>query len=68
MNLNNKGVDGGALNGMTYGLNWFLNPNMKIQGNFDVTFRDANGAANSAAGAGTEGTIYGFGMRVAADF
>jgi hypothetical protein len=41
---------------------------MKIQANYDVTFRDANAATNSPLGGGTEGIIYGFGMRVAADF
>lgn len=68
LNLNDKGVNGGALNAMTFGVNWFLNPNMKIQANYDVTFRDANAATNSPLGGGTEGIIYGFGMRVAADF
>jgi phosphate-selective porin OprO/OprP len=68
VNLNDSGVAGGTLKGMTYGLNWFLNPNLKIQSNFDVTFRGANGAPNSAAGEGTAGIIYGYGMRVAADF
>ncbi len=53
---------------MTYGLNWFLNPNIKLQFNFDVTFRDANAPANALTGAGTESIIYGFGTRVAADF
>lgn len=68
LNLNNGGVDGGALTSFTLGLNWFFNPNMKTQFNFDATSRDANGASNSSAGAGTEGIIYGFGIRVAGDF
>ena len=38
LNLNDKGVNGGALNAMTFAVNWFLNPNMKIQANYDVTF------------------------------
>jgi phosphate-selective porin OprO/OprP len=68
LNLNGNGVQGGALTSFTVGLNWFFNPNMKIQFNFDTTSRDASGASNSPAGAGTEGIIYGFGIRVAADF
>jgi phosphate-selective porin OprO and OprP len=68
LNLNNGGVQGGALTSLTVGLNWFLNPNMKVQFNFDTTSRDASGASNSSAGSGTEGIIYGAGLRVAGDF
>jgi phosphate-selective porin OprO and OprP len=68
LNFNNGGVQGGALTSLTVGLNWFFNPNMKAQFNFDTTSRDAAAAANSLSGGGTEGIIYGFGVRVAADF
>ena len=68
LNLNNSGVNGGALNNLTFGLNWFFNPNMKVQFNCDVTHRDANAVANNSTGGGTEGLIYGGGVRVAGDF
>lgn len=61
LNLNNKGIDGGRLRDITLGLNWFLNPNMKLQWNVTMTHRD--GQRNTA-----EGNIYGAGMRVAQDF
>jgi phosphate-selective porin OprO/OprP len=61
LNLNDKGIDGGVLNDVTLGLNWFLNPNMKIQANYSITAR------NSPA-PGHDGTIQGVGVRVAHDF
>ncbi len=48
---------------MTVGLNWFLNPNFKIQWNYVLAGRVA-----PAGGQGTDGTYNGFGMRVAHDF
>ncbi|HEV7222285.1 MAG TPA: porin [Pirellulales bacterium] len=61
LNLNNKGINGGQLRDITLGLNWFLNPNMKLQWNVTLTHRD--GQKNTA-----DGNIYGAGMRVAQDF
>jgi len=61
LDLNNKGINGGRLSNITLGLNWFLNPNMKLQWNVTLTHRD--GQNNSA-----DGNIYGFGMRLAHDF
>ncbi len=61
LNLNNKGINGGRLQDVTLGLNWFLNPNMKIQWNVTLTHR--RGQQNTG-----NGNIYGFGMRVAQDF
>lgn len=61
LNLIDSGMDGGALQDVTLGLNWFLNPNLKIQNNYVYTIRDAQ------AGPGG-GDSYGFGMRLAWDF
>ncbi len=61
LNLNNKAINGGQLYDITFGLNWFLNPNMKMQWNVTMTHRD--GQKSTA-----DGNIYGFGMRVAHDF
>ncbi|HWA98326.1 MAG TPA: porin [Pirellulales bacterium] len=70
IDLNNKAIRGGRLLGNTYALNWFWNPNMKLQLNFDVMHRwAADGqAAAPAAGFDQYGIIYGFGTRFAADF
>ncbi len=34
LNLNDKGINGGVLNDITLGLNWFLHPNAKLQFNY----------------------------------
>ena len=72
LDLNQKGVSGGTILGHTFGLNWFFNPNSKIQFNFDIMERNArsttaNDGINSA-GTGAQGFIYGFGTRFAADY
>lgn len=61
LDLTNQGILGGVLNDVTAGLNWYLNPNMKIQWNYSATHRE------SGTGAG-DGWIHGFGMRFAQDF
>ena len=72
LDLNQRGVNGGTLIGNTLGLNWFFNPNSKLQFNFDVMQRNARSTtANdriNSPGTGVTGFIYGFGMRFAADF
>jgi phosphate-selective porin OprO and OprP len=69
--LNDNGLNGGTLDGLTLGLNWFLNPNMKFQANCDWTSRGpvsrfvpAAGVVNSVG----EGDVLGFGTRLAIDF
>lgn len=60
LDINDLGLNGGRLHNMTTGVNWFLNPNMKIQFDYIATYRDA-----PAAG---DGWIHGWGMRFAHDF
>jgi phosphate-selective porin OprO and OprP len=61
LDLNDKGLNGGILNDYTAGLNWFLNPNMKVQFNYSITDRQSIIAKH-------DGVIQGFGMRFAHDF
>ncbi len=61
LDLNDKAIDGGQIKDLTIGLNWFLNPNMKIQGNYLLAHR------NGQQGAG-DGWFSGFGVRAAFDF
>src|SRR5271166_1497646 len=67
LNLNDKGINGGVLNDITLGLNWFLNPNMKLQFNYSVTDRHSPASPGQPIGQ-SDGTIQGFGMRLAMDF
>ncbi|MFQ5734126.1 MAG: OprO/OprP family phosphate-selective porin [Planctomycetaceae bacterium] len=60
VDLNNRGIAGGTVNDITFGLNWFINPNLKFQWNYTVADRDVNGPS--------DGLIHGFGMRTAFDF
>jgi phosphate-selective porin OprO and OprP len=39
VDLNDNGINGGILNSFTFGVNWFLNPNAKMQFNYDFTNR-----------------------------
>ena len=39
LDLNSAGINGGQLNSLTIGINWFLNPNVKFQFNYDYTAR-----------------------------
>ena len=61
MGLDSKGVNGGTIHDVTLGLNWFLNPNMKVQWNYFLAHRDAPGTAG-------DGFINGLAMRLAIDF
>lgn len=61
LDLNDQGINGGRLNDVTFGLNWFLNPNMKLQWNYSLTERDSSVPQH-------DGLIQGFGMRLAHDF
>ena len=61
VDLQNKGVNGATLNDIVLGLNWFLNPNMKIQWNLAIDHRESTPQ-------GSSGWTYIFGSRVALDF
>ena len=61
LDLTSDGIQGGVLHDVTAGLNWFFNPNMKLQWNYSATHRE------SGSGVG-DGWIHGFGMRLAQDF
>lgn len=63
LDLDDDGFNGGLLHNLTAGVNWFLNPNMKLQGNYFATHRDVS----LAPGVG-DGWIHGWGVRVAHDF
>ncbi|MGO9599078.1 MAG: porin [Isosphaeraceae bacterium] len=67
LNLNNKGINGGVLNDITLGLNWFLNPNMKMQISYSITNRHSPASPGQPIGL-SDGTIQGLGLRVAMDF
>lgn len=61
--LSNDRIFGGQVNEVTLGLNWFLNPNMKIQWNYDIGYRGQLGP-----GSNSNGTFQGLGVRMACDF
>jgi len=65
LDLNDSGLNGGQLHNQTYGLNWFLNPNMKCQFNYINTYRDVSATTSFPGGSGW---IHGFGIRIACDF
>jgi phosphate-selective porin OprO and OprP len=61
LDLIDKGINGGQIYDWTLGLNWFLNPNMRVQFNYIAEHRD--GPQNVASG-----WINGFGIRAGYDF
>jgi phosphate-selective porin OprO/OprP len=61
LDLQNKGVNGATLNDIVVGLNWFLNPNAKIQWNLAIDHRESTPL-------GSSGWTYIFGSRLAIDF
>jgi phosphate-selective porin OprO and OprP len=60
LDLNDKAIQGGTLYDCTLGLNWFWNPNMKVQFNAIAEHRDQQGV--------TPGWISGVGIRGSYDF
>jgi phosphate-selective porin OprO/OprP len=61
LDLQNKGANGATLNDIVLGLNWFLNPNTKLQWNLAIDHRESTPP-------GSSGWTYIFGGRVAIDF
>ena len=62
--LSDGQINGGTLNALTLGLNWFFNPNSKLQFNYDFCYRNFTNNFNQNA----SGWITGFGTRLAFDF
>jgi phosphate-selective porin OprO/OprP len=60
VDLDDKAIQGGRVYDWTAGLNWYLNPNMKVQLNYIAEHRNTPGV--------TPGWINGFGLRAAYDF
>jgi phosphate-selective porin OprO/OprP len=60
LDLDSKAIQGGRLYDWTAGLNWYLNPNMKVQFNYIAEHRNVPGV--------TPGWITGVGLRVSYDF
>ena len=65
LDLNDEGLNGGQLHNLTWGLNWYLNPNLKFQWNYITTYRNVDDVPAFSAGSGV---VHGVGMRVAFDF
>jgi len=63
VDLDSMSVHGGVVNEFTAGLNWFLNPNLKFQFNYDYMFRD-----NEGVNAPSNGRINSLGTRMCLDF
>ena len=61
LDLNSAGITGGRAHDLTLGLNWFLNPNTKVQFNYFLSDRDAAGTVG-------DGLIHGFATRLAIDW
>ncbi len=65
VDLTNAGINGGAGQAATLGLNWYLNPNTRVQWNYIWMHREF--AATDNAGR-QDGALQGFGMRFNVDF
>lgn len=61
VDLNSHGLNGGSLTALTLGVNWYLNPNMKMQFNYDTTWRQHVGDVGGQA-------ITGVGTRLSVDY
>jgi len=46
LDLNDRTVRGGKLSGFTTGVNWYLNPNMRVMANYSLAHRSAFADAN----------------------
>lgn len=72
LDLDNKGVNGGIINNLTLGVNWYLNPNSKLQFNYVLAHRNATEYHDEVVAANgldsRDGWIQGFGTRFALDF
>jgi phosphate-selective porin OprO and OprP len=56
LDLNSKAIQGGRIESWTFGLNWFLNPNVTVQLNYILEHRDQPGTPVSwISGVGVRG-------------
>jgi phosphate-selective porin OprO/OprP len=61
LDVSNKAVQAGQFHSLTFGLNWYLNANAKLQFNYDFARRLDTGNP-------LQGNIHSFGLRTAFDF
>jgi phosphate-selective porin OprO/OprP len=61
LDLDSQGIQGGRLDDVTVGLNWYLNPNSRVMGNYILVWRDAPGG-------GSDGLTQILGTRFQVDF
>ena len=61
IDMDNRGIKGGMAQDLTVGLNWYLNPYMKVQWNYTCLYRNAPNPTH-------DGYVQGFGTRLAFDF
>lgn len=61
LDLASVGINGGRAHDVTAGVNWFLNPNMKVQWNYFVS-------ARSGFAPTSDNLVHGFATRLAIDF
>ena len=66
--LRDGALNGGLLQEYVAGVNWFLNPNTKVQWNYVCTERDYQNPTDGLGFNVSDGLIHGFGMRLAHDF
>ncbi|MFC2149584.1 porin [Candidatus Auribacterota bacterium] len=50
LDLDDKNIDGGIVSDVTVGLNWYLNPNMRLMGNYIHSNRNSVGSADILEG------------------
>lgn len=56
LNLNSPGINGGKSQNVTFGINWFLNPNLRFQANYVLGYVDNLGPSGIVA---TNGALVG---------
>jgi phosphate-selective porin OprO/OprP len=65
LDLSNNGINGGLLHALTFGVNWHLNPNMKVQWNYTWMQRNFEPTNTTTM---LPGDINSFGVRFHCDF
>jgi phosphate-selective porin OprO and OprP len=70
LDLDDSGIDGGNVRDVTFGVNWYLNPNFKIQANYIFSHRDVRAASVGGVldSSRFDGDAHIFAMRLAFDF